>query len=291
MIIIVGAPRSGTTMLGKIFSSSSNVCYVEEPNVIWRYRNWGRLGHEQFSKSDATEKSKNYIRNFFSKFPGVVVEKTPANALRLDFVKEIFPEAKFIFIYRKPHDVVNSMKRKWLYEYDNNALVSGRQNNFRQLRIQIKRFFKIPILDLPNYFTVVMSELAFHFFKKNRKFWGPQYKGYRTDTMIYDKEYICYKLWTILTQNMINAKKTLHKNQCLELSYDDFVENTESNINRLKQFCEVEDLRSPKKLQKKKNNSTLTTGYVFEDNDLQDSYEKSCLYIADLEISLKGKKH
>ena len=88
---------------------------------------------------------------------------------------------------------------------------------------------------------------------------------------------------------MIEAQKTLPKTQCLELSYDNFVSDPESNIGRLKQFCDIEDLAHPKIIQKEENNRIPMTDWVFEDFDLQGSYEKCLLHLADLELTLKVK--
>ncbi|MEK7990020.1 MAG: sulfotransferase [Thiotrichaceae bacterium] len=41
------------------------------------------------------------------------LEKTPKNALRVSFLKKIFPEALFIFLYRDPEENVSSMLEGW----------------------------------------------------------------------------------------------------------------------------------------------------------------------------------
>ena len=43
----------------------------------------------------------------------VIVEKTCANSLRVPFVNEIIPDAKFIYIKRDMLDVVGSAKHRW----------------------------------------------------------------------------------------------------------------------------------------------------------------------------------
>lgn len=38
-IIIVGAPRSGTTLMGKVLSRHPDLEYLMEPRMTWRYGN------------------------------------------------------------------------------------------------------------------------------------------------------------------------------------------------------------------------------------------------------------
>jgi hypothetical protein len=42
-----------------------------------------------------------------------MLEKTPKNALRIPFLREVFPEARFIYLYRDPREVLSSMIEAW----------------------------------------------------------------------------------------------------------------------------------------------------------------------------------
>ncbi len=42
-----------------------------------------------------------------------MLEKTPKNALRIPFLKAVFPEAKFIYLHRDPRQVLASMIEGW----------------------------------------------------------------------------------------------------------------------------------------------------------------------------------
>ncbi|MDQ6840024.1 MAG: sulfotransferase, partial [Actinomycetota bacterium] len=41
-VIVLGAPRSGTTLLASILSAHSQVTVVGEPRLVWRYGNDSR---------------------------------------------------------------------------------------------------------------------------------------------------------------------------------------------------------------------------------------------------------
>ena len=42
-----------------------------------------------------------------------MLEKTPKNALRIPFLAKVFPEARFIYLYRDPRQVLSSMMEGW----------------------------------------------------------------------------------------------------------------------------------------------------------------------------------
>jgi hypothetical protein len=42
-----------------------------------------------------------------------MLEKTPKNALRIPFLRKVFPEARFIYLYRDPREVLSSMIEAW----------------------------------------------------------------------------------------------------------------------------------------------------------------------------------
>jgi hypothetical protein len=54
-----------------------------------------------------------------------MLEKTPKNSLRVPFLAQVFPEARFIYLYRDPRQVLSSMIEAW---------TSGRFQTYPQLR-------------------------------------------------------------------------------------------------------------------------------------------------------------
>jgi hypothetical protein len=53
-----------------------------------------------------------------------MLEKTPKNSLRVPFLARVFPEARFIYLYRDPRQVLSSMIEAW---------TSGRFRTYPQL--------------------------------------------------------------------------------------------------------------------------------------------------------------
>ncbi|MDQ6947263.1 MAG: sulfotransferase [Actinomycetota bacterium] len=115
-VIVLGAPRSGTTLLASILSAHSQVRVIGEPRLVWRYGNDGRS--DQLRAEHATPRVIDHIhRNFATALADghgtKLVEKTPANALRPRFVDAVFPDARYVHITRDGWGAVPSMRTFW----------------------------------------------------------------------------------------------------------------------------------------------------------------------------------
>ncbi len=105
-IVIIGAPRSGTNMLRDLLVELPGVGTwpCDEINYIWRH---GNVHHpsDVFTAEMASNGVKKYIRGHFDRYAqshnlNILVEKTCANSLRVGFVDEVIPDAKYVFIVR-----------------------------------------------------------------------------------------------------------------------------------------------------------------------------------------------
>jgi hypothetical protein len=118
-ILLIGCPRSGTSVLLQILLRSPELRSVHsEGHILWepyhhpRDRGWDSdaLGGE-----DVTAREREYIylavrlvvrdRRF--------VDKTPENCLRIPYVRELFPDASFVFLRRRAADNVSSLMEGW----------------------------------------------------------------------------------------------------------------------------------------------------------------------------------
>lgn len=125
-IFIVGTGRSGTTILGALMSMHRDVGFLNEPKALWHsvFKNEDVVGNyyrgTALYRLDATYVTEGirrtahrlygaYLRTVAAKR---VVDKYPELIFRIPFVKEIFPDAKFIFLVRNGWDTCNSIV-KW----------------------------------------------------------------------------------------------------------------------------------------------------------------------------------
>ena len=112
-IIILGSPRSGTTLLGNTLSRHPAVAYAEEPRLVWRHGNDGRS--DALRVEDARPEVVRHVREHFAAFVRDasrerLLEKTPSNALRPGFVDRIYPDALFVHVVRNGYDSALSIR-------------------------------------------------------------------------------------------------------------------------------------------------------------------------------------
>ena len=121
---IVGCGRSGTTIFGTALSKHSKITYLNErrdlwfsayPEAdIWTNQAANRKGRMVLTSSDEqAEKSHRLRKVFFLETVKlqrpVLIEKLPINNFRLGLIQAIFPDARFIHIYRNGLEVARSI--------------------------------------------------------------------------------------------------------------------------------------------------------------------------------------
>lgn len=115
-IILIGAPRSGTTLLADLLEAHPDVVVAREPRLVWRYGNDGRS--DELRPSHATPEVVDHIHERFGAMLQTgggtrLVEKTPANSVRPRFVDAVFPDARYVHITRNGWGAVPSMRSFW----------------------------------------------------------------------------------------------------------------------------------------------------------------------------------
>lgn len=120
---ILGTGRSGTTLLGVLLSMHYKVGFLNEPKALWHsiLPTEDLVGNytdkEAFYKLTRDSVTPNIIRNahklygFYLRVLGTerVIDKYPELIFRVDFIKSIFHDAKFIFIIRNGYDTCISI--------------------------------------------------------------------------------------------------------------------------------------------------------------------------------------
>ncbi|NQU26537.1 MAG: sulfotransferase [Candidatus Nealsonbacteria bacterium] len=131
-VFIISLPRSGSTMLQRLLGSHVHVTSIPEPGIllplVYMLRSKGvraEYGHELInhgitnllsSMEGGTAEFHSAIRNFVGSLYGkvatretrYVLDKTPRYYLIAEELGKIFPEAKLIFLFRNPLDVLTS---------------------------------------------------------------------------------------------------------------------------------------------------------------------------------------
>ena len=137
-IFIVAGPRSGSTLLFETLARNRELWTIgdESHQIIEGIDalNPAKNGFHsnQLKAADAVDAIKVSLRQAFftqlqdsnarllasysaGKRPAALrfLEKTPKNALRIPFIKAVFPDALFIFLHRQPRDNISSIIDAW----------------------------------------------------------------------------------------------------------------------------------------------------------------------------------
>lgn len=240
-VLIIGAARSGTKMLGNIFSMNKDVKYFGEVNNIWRSTN-AKSPHDAISLDSAPV---DLIRNRFKYEEGngsILVEKTAANCLRMPLVMEVFPNAKIIHIVRDGRDVALSASEKWKgnqSSFEKNVVGNGKSGKLTVSRI-IKKMRGMSLNEivhkLPKGAGVISSFLGW----KKESYWGPMVPGIKEFRQSYSLLETCAYQWRISEESVLNyfeANKQLNR---LDVKYEELCENPDRELKRIFEYCGIE---------------------------------------------------
>jgi hypothetical protein len=118
-ILVLGCPRSGTTLLLQGLLRSSELRSVQsEGHILWdefhhpRDREWDS---DALGAADVTDRERAYVycavRMFVRKRR--FVDKTPESCLRIPYLDALFPDATFVFLRRAAAANVSSLMDAW----------------------------------------------------------------------------------------------------------------------------------------------------------------------------------
>ncbi|PKO87646.1 MAG: sulfotransferase [Betaproteobacteria bacterium HGW-Betaproteobacteria-10] len=122
-IFILGTGRSGTTILGVVLSMHRDIGFLNEPKALWHAAHGGedligsydrgearyRLGGDDASVE--VQRKMHHSFGLYLRLSGArrLLDKYPELIFRVPFVREIFPDARFLFLSRDGWDTCGSI--------------------------------------------------------------------------------------------------------------------------------------------------------------------------------------
>ena len=266
---LLGAARSGTSILSQMLGMHPDITYFGENDFIWRYGHAFRSS-DVITPEEATPQIKAYIRSQllerFSQLEGdYLLEKTPGNCFRVPFVLEIFPDARFIHIIRDGRDVVFSAADIWaggrLRARREKHDASVTQNGTVKLNVRDKvgripwifRMFRSKlriahrdISDVRSFLMVLeRAQRGFDFFRRHflnisMVPWGPRVPGLRAMRRTYTLLETCALQWSLSVQAVQSVLMQLPHDRYVEVRYEDLIPHPTRELSRVLDFMGVD---------------------------------------------------
>ncbi|NOX99947.1 MAG: sulfotransferase [Verrucomicrobia bacterium] len=228
-IIIIGAPRSGTTLLGQLFAAHPDVAYWEEPRTVWSTENQ-HLPNDLLREEHLTPQIATKIDQRFSAFlqqndKTRFAEKTPSNMLRIPFIHALYPDCKIIHLHRDPRPVIASALRML--------------NSPPDLKRITARAREAKLRDWPSLSALLFRDTLARLFRKGTKpFWGPRPPVWQ-DWLNLPPVTMLSKQWCALMQTAQHDLQQLPPNSWMEIRYEDLLNNHARILPELLEFAEL----------------------------------------------------
>lgn len=230
-IILIGNYRSGTSVVQQLIGLHPGIATWYEPRTLWLYADPARR-HDEFDQKDATPHVAAYIRSRFLRYQTRhggrrVMEKTPANILKVPYVHAIFPEATYLHITRNPFSFISSVEFKW-----------QKTKTLKGLR---RSLADTPVTQLPYY----AKQFAQDVFRKKilkQKYismYGPRYKGIEEDLKTEGRLRVIARQWALCNRKAREDLARLGKSRVLSLRYEDLVADPDGLVRGIYDHCSL----------------------------------------------------
>lgn len=130
-IFIVSSPRAGSSLLFQTMAQApeiftiggeSHILIETIPGLHPRERGWSSNCLEATDAippvvDELAGRLHAALRDRNGRAPAgraMMIEKTPKNSLRIPFLAAVFPDARFVYLYRDPRETMSSMIEAWL---------------------------------------------------------------------------------------------------------------------------------------------------------------------------------
>lgn len=229
-IVVIGSPRSGTTLLSQLLRHHPQVYLANEPRILWKYGNDRRS--DLLTAEHATEPIRQEIR---ARFAGQLreagktrlVEKTPSNSLRLPFVDCVLDDAIFVHMVRDGLQSVLSIREFW----QNHSVGLPKRELMRRIK-------EIRPRQVPHYAKEFLRRVAGKWAPAaaGPPVWGPRIPGIEEWVRDRDLLEVCAQQWRLCTEMACRDGRQLPADRYTECRLEEF---DQAELARIMAFCDL----------------------------------------------------
>ena len=227
-VFLIGAARSGTKFLRDVLAVHPEVAAIPfDVNFIWRLGNEG-VPHDELTPAHLNDALKQRLNQRLRKASGakshqVLLEKTVSNGLRIPFIREVFPDAKFVHLLRDGRSVIESVHRVW-------DLPTSWAYKIR----------KLPYFPLTNisYAKYLLSNALPG--KSTARIWGIRYSGIEKDLEDEGRLAVCAHQWDCCVERAMESLEDVPAENQITVRYEDLVQD-ETAIQGIASFMGLSD--------------------------------------------------
>ncbi|MEQ8330650.1 MAG: sulfotransferase [Longimicrobiales bacterium] len=229
-LIIIGAPRSGTNMLRDALCRLEGVRTwpCDEINPIWRH-GFLHYPYDDFPAAWADDRTRAFVRSRFDRLAAgrpvdVLVEKTCANSLRVAYLAELLPEARFVFLHRDGVDATASAAKRWTSSVD--------------LGYTLRKARFVPWSDLPTYGYRFLRNRLGQWVRADRRLpsWGPMTAAVAQAAASGSVAEAAAVQWRDCVMLASRDLADLPSERVLEVTYEGFVQDPVDGLRRVLDF-------------------------------------------------------
>lgn len=235
-IVILGAARSGTKFLRDVLAAAPEARAVPyDVPYVWRYR--AAQAHDALEPDSLTPARITFIRRQLHRLAGlregdgILIEKTVGNTLRVPFVAQVLPEARFVHLVRDGRDVTESAMRQWHAPPDWPAL-------WTKLRGMPLSNAGYALWFGANFLKGLASG------RGGGKVWGPRYPGIAEDAATLALARVCARQWRHSVETATQNLAALTPDRVHHIRYEDLTGGPEA----LSKLIAGLDLPAPEKI-------------------------------------------
>lgn len=235
VVFIIGAARSGTKFLRDIIGASPEVAIVPyDVNYIWRGGN-DYFPDDALPARAAASVAQRIAMELkhqakYRDGKSLLIEKTVSNCLRIPFLEQVFPEAKYVHLLRDGRDVVESAWRKWQEKPDWTYLLN-----------KAKTFPLVNYRYAGWYLANIASRLLHR--RSGIRIWGPRYPGIELDLATKSLIEVCARQWAVCVEYARRDLAPLPAERVLTVNYEALVRDAQA-VARIASFAGIHDATS-----------------------------------------------